>query len=357
MKRVVLALVFAGLFLLAACQGSEGADSAASGDGKSRVEESGAGAEAGSNDEMFTVGIIQFAQHGSLDNCREGFIQGMEEAGFVEGENVRYDYQNADADMALVSQISDAFISKKVDLIVAIATPAATGAFNSAMHADIPVVYSAVTDPVEAQLADEEGNSLGNATGTSDILPVEAQLAMIREILPEAKKLGILYTTSEANSLSMIRQYEELVGDYGFELVAQPVSVSADIPLAADNLLTKVDAITNLLDNTVVNSLPIILEKANEKGIPVFGSEIEQVKIGCLAAEGVEYISLGQETGRMAAEILSGKSTAADMPYRTVEDANLYLNQEVAELLGIELDQSLLERATELFTEIQDPNQ
>ena len=350
MKKLnLLALLLVGLFLMMACQDGGGSTSTANESTSSTVSEGG--------DDMLKIGIIQFAPHGSLDNCREGFIQGMEEQGFIEGENVEYDYQNADADPALVSQICDAFVANKVDMIVAIATPAATGAYNAAMHTDIPVVYSAVTDPVEAQLADADGVSLGIVTGTSDVLPAEAQLKMMREVLPEAKKLGILFTTSEANSLSMIEQYEELVGEYGFELVTQPVSVSADIPLAADSLLNKVDAVSNLLDNTVVNSLPIILEKANAKGIPVFGSEIEQVKIGCLAAEGVEYISLGKKTGKMAASILKGETTAGEMPYQIIEEANLYVNEAVADELGIELDSNLIDRATEVFTEIQDPNQ
>ena len=147
-------------------------------------------------------------------------------------------------------------------MICAIATPSAQSAYNAAMDSDIPVVYTAVTDPVEAELTDEDNMPVGNVTGTSDKLPIEEQLKMIREMLPDAKTLGIMYTTSEANSISAIEEYEELAGDYGFELVTTGISTTADVSLAADDLLSQVDCITNLTDNTVVASLPTILEKS-----------------------------------------------------------------------------------------------
>ena len=340
MKKV-LALFLLMVVTLTACA-SEG-------------EKGGSGSEEASADAL-KIGIIQFARHASLDNCRIGFMEGMEENGYKEGENVIYDYQNADADMALVSQIVDGFVADKVDLVVAIATPAAMGAFNATMDTEIPVIYTAVTDPVQAQLADADGNPTGLATGTSDELPVEAQLKMIREILPEAKTIGILYTTSEANSTAMIKQYEDLVGKYDFELVTEAISQSADIPLAADSILSKVDCLSNLLDNTVVNALPTILDKANSKGIPVFGSEIEQVKLGCLASEGIEYVALGRQTGAMAARLLKGEQTVEEMPFELITQSYLYLNEEVADKLNIELSDQLRGRATEIFTSIEDPN-
>ena len=198
----------------------------------------------------------------------------------------------------------------------------------------LPVVYTAVTDPVEAELTDEDNMPVGNVTGTSDKLPIEEQLKMIREILPDAKTLGIMYTTSEANSISAIEEYEELAGDYGFELVTTGISTTADVSLAADDLLSQVDCITNLTDNTVVASLPTILEKANEKNIPVFGSEIEQVRIGCLAAEGIDYIALGEQTGKMAAQILKGEKEASEMECEVITEPGFYVNTKVAEILA-----------------------
>lgn len=313
---------------------------------------SGGEGEASADKESYTIGIEQFAEHGSLDNCREGFLAGLEEEGIVEGENLTVEYKNAAADMATASQISDGFVSDKVDLICAIATPSAQSAYNAAMDSDIPVIYTAVTDPVAAELADEDGNSVGNITGTSDELPIEAQLQMIRELLPNAKSIGIMYTTSEANSVSAIAKYKELAADYDFEIVESGITATADIPLAADDLLSKVDCITNLTDNTVVASLPTILEKANEKNIPVFGSEIEQVKLGCLAAEGLDYVELGKQTGKMAAQVLKGEKEASEMQYEIITEPGFYVNTKVAENLGITVPDELLNSAVESFSEI-----
>ncbi|HJB16874.1 MAG TPA: ABC transporter substrate-binding protein [Candidatus Blautia excrementipullorum] len=303
-------------------------------------------------EEQYTIGIEQFAEHGSLDNCREGFLEGLKEEGIEEGKNLTVDYKNAAADMGTCGQISDSFASDKVDLMVGIATPSAQSLYNAAMDTDIPVIYTAVTDPQAAELADEDGNPVGEITGTSDKLPVKQQLEMIREILPEAKTIGILYTTSEANSESSIKEYEALAGDYDFTIETAGITTTADIPLAAQSLLEEVDCLTNLTDNTVVASLPAILEMANEKNIPVFGSEIEQVKIGCLAAEGLDYIELGKQTGRMAAKVLKGEAKASELPYETIKEAALYVNSAVAENLGIEIPEDMTSSAAEVFDEI-----
>ena len=249
-------------------------------------------------------------------------------------------------------QISDSLVSDKVDLVCAIATPSAQSAYNAAMKADIPVIYTAVTDPVAAELADKDGKPVGEVTGTSDKLPVEEQLKMIREMLPDAKKIGIMYTTSEANSVSAIEEYKSLVKKYDFELVEKGITTTADVSLAADDLLSKVDCITNLTDNTVVASLPTILDKANEKKIPVFGSEIEQVKIGCLAAEGIDYIALGKQTGKMAAKVLKGETKASEQNFETITEPGFYVNNKVAENLGITVPDNLANNAVESFDEI-----
>ncbi len=143
----------------------------------------------------YTIGISQFAEHGSLDNCREGFLAGLEEEGIKEGENLTVMYDNAQTDTGTASTIADKYVSSKVDMICAIATPSAMSAYNSCMNTDIPVIYTAVSDPVSAGLAKEDGTSVGNITGTSDALAVSEQLEMIRQVLPDATKIGILYTT------------------------------------------------------------------------------------------------------------------------------------------------------------------
>ena len=302
--------------------------------------------------ESYTIGIEQFAEHGSLDNCREGFLKGLEDEGIKEGDNLTVKYKNAAADMGTAKQISDSLVSDKVDLVCAIATPSAQSAYNAAMKADIPVIYTAVTDPVAAELADKDGKPVGEVTGTSDKLPVEEQLKMIREMLPDAKNIGILYTTSEANSVSALAKYKELAGDYGFTIVDKGIAQTADISLATDELLTEVDCLTNLTDNTVVASLATILDKANKQNIPVFGSEIEQVKIGCLAAEGLDYVALGKQTGKMAAEILKGEKKASEMNFETITEPGFYVNEKVAENLGVTVPQDLADEAVESFTEI-----
>ena len=303
-------------------------------------------------EEEYTIGIEQFAEHGSLDNCREGFLEGLKEEGIEEGKNLTVEYKNAAADMGTCGQISDGFAADKVDLMVGIATPSAQSLYNAAMDAGIPVIYTAVTDPVAAELASEDGTPAGEVTGTSDKLPVEEQLKMIREMLPQAKTIGIMYTTSEANSVSAIKEYESLAKDYGFILVKKGISTTADVSLAADDLLSKVDCITNLTDNTVVSSLPTILDKANAKKIPVFGSEIEQVKIGCLAAEGLDYIALGEQTGKMAAQVLKGEKKAEEMNYETIKKPGFYVNKKVASNLGIKVPDELSKSAVESFDEI-----
>ena len=336
MKKKLVAGLLTGAMMAALLTGCAGSGSDKSSDAK----------------ESYTIGIEQFAEHGSLDNCREGFLQGLEEEGIKEGDNLKVETKNAAADMGTAGQISDSFVSDKVDLICAIATPSAQSAYNAAMDAGIPVIYTAVTDPVAAELASEDGTPAGEVTGTSDKLPVEEQLKMIREMLPQAKTIGIMYTTSEANSVSAIKEYEDLVGKYDFELVTKGITTTADVSLAADDLLSKVDCITNLTDNTVVASLPTILEKANDKKIPVFGSEIEQVKIGCLAAEGIDYISLGKQTGKMAAQVLKGEKKASELNFETITTPGFYVNNKVAENLGITVPTDLSDNAVETFDEI-----
>ena len=300
----------------------------------------------------YTIGISQFAEHGSLDNCREGFLKGLAEEGLVEGENLKVIYDNAQTDTGTASTIAEGFVSQKVDLVCAIATPCAMSAYNACMETDIPVVYTAVSDPAQAGLADNEGNSVGNITGSSDVLPVEAQLGMIRKLMPEAKKIGIIYTTSEANSISTIATYKELAGEYGFEIVDSGITAPSEVEMAAADLVGKVDCITNLTDNTVVDALQTVLAIANEKKIPVFGSEIEQVKSGCVASMGIEYVELGRQTGAMAAKILKGEATASKMPFISATKAELYVNTAAAGQIGMELDKGYIKDTAETFREV-----
>ena len=301
----------------------------------------------------YSIGIGQFAEHGSLDNCREGFLTGLAEEGIVEGENLTVEYDNANADGSIATQIMQSYVGADVDLICAIATPMAQSAYAVTRDTEIPVIYTAVTDPGAAELVKEGGSSVGNITGTSDKLPVEEQLEMIRAILPEAKVLGILYTTSEANSEASVAEYKELAPDYGFEIYEIGIGTQADIPLAADTMLEKADCITMITDNTVVASLPVILNKAEAKKIPVFGSEVEQVRKGCVAAMGLDYIELGKQTGRMVAKVLKGEAEASEMSYELIEGASFFGNSAAAAKLGIELPAEYAESG-EVFDSISE---
>ncbi len=302
--------------------------------------------------EAVTIGISQFAVHGSLDNCKEGFLEGLAEAGYVEGENLTVLFDNAQANTGTASTIADNYVSQGVDLICAIATPSAMSAYNSCRNTDIPVIYTAVSDPVAAGLADADKNPAGNITGTADTLPVRQQLECIREMLPEAKTIGILYTTSETNSESTIAVYKELAEEYGFTIVDSGINTTADVSMAAADLVTKVDCISNLTDNTVVSALQTVLAAANKQGIPVFGSEIEQVRNGCVAAMGLDYVSLGKQTGAMAAKVLKGEAQASQIPYEEISEASLYINTAAAEIIGMEITDAQKEKAAEVFTEI-----
>lgn len=325
------------------------------GSGSSDAGNSAAGgSSASAGGDVYTVGISQFAEHGSLDNCREGFIAGLEEAGISEDAgNLKVLYQNAQTDTGTAGTIADSFVSQKVNLICAIATPSAAAAYNAAMDTDIPVVYTAISDPVQAGLLNEDGTNVGNITGSSDKLPVEEQLKMIRQMMPDAKKIGILYTTSEANSISTIATYKELAPKYDFEIVDTGINTIADVDLAAADLVSKVDCICNLTDNTVVEALQTVIDKANAQKIPVFGSEIEQVKNGCVASMGIDYFQLGKETGLMAAKILKGEATAQDTPYISASAAELYVNTAAAEKIGMTLDDSYVSTAAEKFDTIE----
>ena len=323
-KLLCTALSLSLVLALAACGGNSSGGDAASG-------------------EVPIIGINQYGSHGSLDNCREGFLQGLQEAGLVEGTDYTIDYQNANFDTNLATQIAQAFSAEDAALMVGIATPSATACYAAAEDKDIPVVFTAITDPVGAKL------DSGNITGTSDVLPVQGQLELIRAIQPEAKTIGIVYTTSEPNSVYSIGIYEDLAADYGFTIESIGVTAQSEVTQAVDTLISQgVDCISNLTDNNVVGVLGSILEKTNEVGIPVYGSEIEQVELGCVAGAGLDYVQLGIQTGKMAAQILTGEATCADLPYETIENYGLYVNSSALTEMGLTLPDDVAQTAEEV---------
>ena len=292
------------------------------------------------------IGISQYGEHPSLDNCREGFLMGLEEASLKEGVDFEYLYQNAGFDDNIAIQIAQNYSAKDVALMCGIATNSATACFAAAEDKNIPVIFNAITDPVEAKL------DSGNITGVSDKLPIAAQLDLIRQLQPEAKTIGIVYTTSEPNSVSAIAEYKEKAPEYGFEIVDIGVTAQAEVTQAVDTLINRdVDCISNLTDNNVVGVLDSILDKTNEAGIPVYGSEIEQVKKGCVASAGIDYIELGKQTGRLAAKVLKGEATCEELPYETVTEYSIYVNNDALAEMNIELPSAVADKALDANAE------
>ena len=292
--------------------------------------------------EKSLIGTSQSGEHPSLDNCRTGFLQGLEQAGLKEGVDFDVDYQNAGFDDNIATQIGQTFSAEDADLMVAIATPSAVACYAAAEDKDIPVIFTAITDPVQAKL------DSGNITGTSDKLPVEAQLDLIRQLQPDAKTIGIIYTTSEPNSVSAIAEYQAKAPEYGFEVDAVGVTSQAEVTQAADTLISHgVDCFSNLTDNNVVGVLAAVLEKTDEAGIPVYGSEVEQVKLGCVASAGIDYVQLGIQTGMMAAKVLTGETTCQDLPYETISEYGIYVNSTALDAMGITLPETVAQKAVE----------
>ena len=322
-----LSIIFSLTFMLAAFAGctQPSAPSQPSATAPSGTE------PAATLEDSFTVGVIQFGSHPSLDNCYAGVEQALTAAG-----NVKIDLQNGNFDSATCDTIAKNMVAKNYDMLIGIATPAAVSAYAAAANTDIPVVFCAVSDPMAAGLVDSMEAPGGNCTGTSDVLDFAAQLGLITKLQPEAKSIGILYTTSEANSVSQLGQIKAIAPQFGVEIVEQGVQSAADIPQAAATLAAKVDCINNFTDNNVVNNLNILLEQANAAGIPVYGSEEEQVINGCLASVGIDYIALGNVTGEMAIDILAG-SSAAEMAVRQIMDATPIINTDVLAAFAMEL--------------------
>lgn len=288
-------------------------------------------------DGEITVGIIQYMSHPSLDNCYEGIEAALRE---TFGDKIKIDRQigssnSADSDCA---SYADNMVGKNYDIIIPIATPAATSAFAATEGTDIPVVFCAVSDPVAVKLVESLDAPGYNCTGTSDVLDLEAQLDLIQSIQPGVKKIGILYTSSEANSITNLTNFKRIADERNLEVDAVGVQNASDIPAAASALVERVDCLNNFTDNNVVNSLSVVLDAANAVNIPVYGSEEEQVKNGCLASVSIDYVALGRVTGEMAAEILNG-ADASTIAVRTISDATPVYNEEAATKLGLSLPQ------------------
>lgn len=298
------------------------------------------GCSAGGNEDEDTIkiGIIQYATHPSLDNCYEGIIEGLNASEYA--DKIEVVLQNGAGDSAACDTIAKDMVAKDYDMIFAIATPAALSAYSAAQNSDIPVIFCAVSDPVAAGLTESFDAGNENCVGTSDVLELDRQVELIQTLQPDVKSIGVLYTTTEANSLSQLATFKEICEAKGIEVVEQGVSGAADIPQAATSVASKVDCINNFTDNNVVNNLSVLLEKANAAGVPVYGSEIEQVKNGCIASISIDYVALGVKTAEMGVEVLNGANTT-EMPVGKISEGTPVVNTEVLEQFGITLPDSL----------------
>ena len=292
---------------------------------------------------MVKVGIVQLVEHSALDAANKGFVDGMAANGYKENENVTYDRQNAQADQSNLQNIAQRFVSGKVDLICAIATPAAQTMANATK--DIPIVGTAITDYAEAKLVASNKEPKGNVTGTTDMNPIKEQVDLMLKIMPQTKNVGVVYSSSEVNSQLQVKILKEVLAAKNINVVAATVSNVNDIQQAAQSLVGKVDAVYAPTDNVIASAMPTLVAITDEAKIPVFCGEGGMVKAGGLATVGIDYYKLGLQTGAMAARILSGKEKPATMAIESQKEMQTIVNTEAAKKLGITIPADVLEAA------------
>ena len=295
------------------------------------------------NDEHFYIGLLQYTAHPSLDSISQGIIDTLAENGYVDGESITLDFQNGQGDQSNLNTMSTRFVSNDADLMIAVATPAAMAVANASSN--IPVLLGAVTDPENVDLVDSNEEPGGNVTGISDMSPINQQLDLIRQIQPEAETIGLLYSSSEDNSILQANLAEEMAAEYGFETIKRTVSSTNDVAQVTQQLVTEVDAIWTPNDNVVASAFPSVLEVSNEAQIPVYPAVDMMVAQGGLATLGLNQYQIGVKAGEMAVELLEGDIEPATAPVRFAEETDLVINYETAELLNITIPESLAEDA------------
>jgi ABC-type uncharacterized transport system, periplasmic component len=328
-KRSVISLLLAVMLiagLLTGCGGNKKEEKAASTD-------------------LPKVGIVQIVEHPSLDTIRTSILDQLAKEGFVDGKTITVDYQNAQNEQANLKTICQKFVAEKYDLIIAIATPSAQAALGETK--DIPIVFSAVTDPMAAKLVNSLEAPGGNVTGTSDAVSAERIMKLALEITPDIKTIGALYNSSEVNSVSVINDLKEFAAKNGLTVVEAPVMNSSEVQQSATYLAGKVDAVFSPIDNTVASTMPIISKTLIDAKIPFYVGADSMVKDGGLATYGINYKILGQETGKMAAKVLNGTDPGT-IPVMTMKDMDIYINKNTADKIGVTFPQTVLDKATVL---------
>lgn len=335
--------VFLSLSLAAASLAGCGAsDSTAS--SNSQTDASSAAA-----DDVLKIGVVQLVEHNALDSAYEGFLDGLTEAGYEDGKNISIDYQNAQGEQANCNTIVSKFVSDQVDLILAIATPAAQAAANAT--SDIPILITAVTDPADAKLVASNEAPGANVTGTSDLNPIKEQMDLIKQLVPDVKKVGMLYCSSEANSEFQVNLAKEQLETMGIESQDFTVSSTNEIQQVAESMVGKVDAVYVPTDNMIASGMVTVSGVAVDAKLPVIVAEPWVVKTGGLGTYGLSYYNLGKQTAAMADKVLSGEAKPADMPIEYLDQADLMLNQDIIDAIGITVPQELLDEAELVTTE------
>lgn len=292
-----------------------------------------------------TVAITAIVEHPALDDVRKGVIDELAEAGFTEGENLTINFQSAQGNTATAGQIAKQFVADNADVIVAIGTPSAQSV--AAATSSIPLVFSAVTDPVEAKLVSKLDGSGTNVTGGSDALPYEPQIALMRQIIPSLKNVGYVYSPGEVNSTIILKNLKEKLLPLGINVLEAPAQRSTDIAMAARSLEGKVDMIYTSTDNNVVSAYESLYQVAKESKIPLIASDTSSVARGAIAALGVNYYDLGRETGKIVVRILNGEKAGA-IPVYTPQVLDLYVSPKNAKEQGISLPQAVIDNAKEV---------
>ncbi|MFP4016226.1 MAG: ABC transporter substrate-binding protein [Halanaerobiales bacterium] len=297
--------------------------------------------------EDLQIGVIQIVEHPALDAARQGFIDVLEENGYVEGENVTYDIQVAQGDMSTANTIAQKFNSENLDMVLAIATPTAQAVAN--VIEDTPILITAVTDPVDAGLVESVEQPNTNVTGTNDMQPMDKQFELILDFVPDAEKVGVVYNAGEANSVLQVDIAREIADDLGITLVEASADTTANVKQAAESLIGRVDAIYVPTDNTVVSAIDAVIMIAEDNDIPLIVGEEGGVRAGALATVGIDYYELGRQTARMALEILDGDAQPATMAVQSQEDTRLIINESAAEAMAVEIPAEVRENATEII--------
>lgn len=348
MKKKVLSLMLAAMMamtVVAGCGSSKSSESTSDASTESsEAADSTEAADGTETAESVHIGVIQYMPHESLDDAYEGFVAGLEEAGYVEGENLELDFQNASGEVSNCQQICDVFANSDTDLVLAIATPAAQSAVNVFQETEIPVLFTAVTDAVSAGLVESNEAPGKNVTGTLDMPVIADQIAVIKDVLPEASKLAILYTSSEVNSEIQAEEAKAAAEALGMEVVIQTSSTSNDIPQVISSVVGTVDAIYIPSDNAFANAMATVNSTAVENQIPVFCAVEAMIAEGGIATTAIDYYELGKQTAAQAVRILEGEN-ASDIAVETQKECGLVINETFAASVGVEIPAEVVEKA------------